>query len=215
MNSTASDSFSRRFRVTVRRLLATVLLSASALFGPAADAAPEGAAPQRDVHALFDAAERQGTTGLARKSRTVDARAAADAEVVVTVIAGEGEETRSPPAGPGDMVVRNRCPATGNEEILVSAEKFAERYDGPTGDAADEAAADAEGWQPYRPRGVEMAYFIVPEDIGSFRFVAPWGEEMVANPGDTLVRDPRDPADTYRIAAAAFACTYEILVPAR
>jgi hypothetical protein len=34
---------------------------------------------------------------------------------------------------------------------------------------------------------------------------------MVARPGDAIVRDPQGPADTYRIAAAAFACTYEIL----
>jgi hypothetical protein len=27
------------------------------------------------------------------------------------------------------------------------------------------------------------------------------------------VRNPTDPADTYRIAAAAFACTYEIIRP--
>ena len=49
---------------------------------------------------------------------------------------------------------------------------------------------------------------------GSFTFTAPWGEPMVARPGDAIVRSPQDPADTYRIAAAAFACTYEILRPA-
>ena len=60
-------------------------------------------------------------SGVARKTMPVDVRPAQPGEVVVTVIAGEGEETRSPPAQPGDMVVRNRCPATGNEEILVTA----------------------------------------------------------------------------------------------
>jgi hypothetical protein len=197
-------SIARRFPEIALTLVTTVVFSALASTTLAADAPPV-----RDVHALFDAAERQGDVGRARKSRLVDARAAAEGEIIVTLIAGEGEETRSPPASPGDMVVRNRCPETGNEEILVSAAKFAERYDGPTG------PADADGWQPYRPRGVEMAYFIVPEDLGGFRFVAPWGEEMVALPADAIVRDLRDPADTYRIAAAAFGCTYEILVPAR
>ncbi len=182
---------------------AAVLVSATVLAGTTANAAPD-----RDVHALFDAAERNGEVGRARKGRTVDVRAATEGEVVVTVIAGEGEETRSPPASSGDMVVRNRCPQTGNEEILVSAGKFAERYEGPTG------PADSAGWTPYRPRGIEMAYFIVPKDFGSFRFMAPWGEEMAANPGDAIVRDLKDTADTYRIAAAAFDCTYEILVPA-
>jgi hypothetical protein len=172
--------------------------------------APAGAqpAPQVDVHALFDQAEREARVGLARKTMPVDARAAEPGEVVVTVIAGEGEETRSPPAMPGDMVVRNRCAATGNEEILVEAAKFAERYEGPTG------PADAAGWRPYRPRGNAMRYLVVREADGAFTFTAPWGEPMLARPGDAIVRSAQDRADTYRIAAAAFACTYEILEPA-
>jgi hypothetical protein len=172
--------------------------------------APAGAqpAPQADVHALFDQAEREDRVGLARKTMAVDARPAQSGEVVVTLIEGEGEETRSPPAKPGDMVVRNRCPATGNEEILVAAATFAERYEGPTG------PVDASGWRPYRPRGAPMRYLIVDEADGAFTFTAPWGEPMVARPGDAIVRTPQDPADTYRIAAAAFACTYEIVQPA-
>jgi len=170
-------------------------------------AGPASAAPV-DVHAMFAEAERQGRTGLARKTKLVDARAAEPGEVVVTVITGEGKETQSPPAQAGDMVVRNRCPETGNEEILIAAAKFAQRYDGPSG------PADAGGWLPYRPRGIEMAYFVVPERDGAFTFTAPWGEPMIARPGDAIVRNPQDTADTYRIAAAAFACTYEILQPA-
>jgi hypothetical protein len=172
--------------------------------------APAGAqpAPQVDVHALFDQAEREARVGVARKTMPVDVRAASPGEVVVTVIAGEGEETQSPPAQPGDMVVRNRCPATGNEEILVEAAKFSQRYEGPVG------PADAAGWQPYRPRGVPMRYLVVRDADGAFTFTAPWGEPMLARPGDAIVRDPQDRADTYRIAAAAFACTYEILQPA-
>ncbi|WP_200901957.1 hypothetical protein [Microvirga vignae] len=131
----------------------------------------------------------------------------------MTIIAAEGErretETQSPPAQEGDMVVRNRCPETGNEEILVTAAKFQERYEGPTG------PADANGYRAYRPRGVEMQYFIVRDVDGSFTFEAPWGEPMIARPGDAIVRNPNDPKDTYRIAAAAFACTYEIVRPAQ
>jgi hypothetical protein len=166
-------------------------------------------AAQTDVGAMFDQAERDARIGLARKTRAVDVRPAEPGEVVVTVIAGEGKETESPPAQAGDMVVRNRCEATGNEEILVTGAKFAERYQGPIG------TADSAGWQPYRPRGVEMRYLVVRDADGTFTFTAPWGEPMVARPGDAIVRSPEDPADTYRIAAAAFACTYEILQPAR
>lgn len=179
-----------------------IVLVAAVMAGPAALSA------QTDVHAMFAAAEHEGRTGLARKTKPVDARAAEPGEVVVTIIADEGKETQSPPAASGDMVVRNRCPETGNEEYLVAAAKFAERYDGPSG------PADADGWQPYRPRGVEMAYFVVREHDGIFTFTAPWGEPMTARPGDAIVRNPKDTADTYRIAAVAFSCTYEILQPA-
>jgi hypothetical protein len=59
-----------------------------------------------------------------------------------------------------------------------------------------------------------MRFFVVRDADGAFPFIAPWGEPMVARPGDAIVRNPEDTADTYRIAAAAFACTYEITRPA-
>jgi hypothetical protein len=156
-----------------------------------------------DVLAYFDGVAAVEGVGSARKAKPVDARPAVPGEIVVTVIRGEGKETESPPAAAGDMVVRNRCPETGNEEILVTAAKFAERYDGPIGE-------DTGGWRPYRPRGVDMRFVIVRPSDGAFSFIAPWGEAMVARPGDAIVQDPRNPSDTYRIARAAFACTYEV-----
>jgi hypothetical protein len=162
-----------------------------------------------DVEALFARAEQDGRVGVARKSKPVDARPATPGEVVVTIIAGEGKETQSKPAAAGDWVVRNRCESSGHEQYLVSAGKFAERYEGPLG------PPDGEGWAPYRPRGVDMLYAFVRDQDGSFRFTAPWGEAMVARPGDALVRDPNDPKDLYRVQAAAFACTYEIVKPPR
>ena len=160
-----------------------------------------------DVHALFDAAEAAGRVGLARKTRPVDVRPAVAGEVIETWIAGV-LETRSRPAAAGDMVVRNRCPQTGNEQFLVSAAKFGERYEGPIGPPGPD------GWRPYRPIGRDMRYFRVDESQGSFSFVAPWGEPMIAEPGDVIVRNPADPTDVYRIAAAAFECTYEVTRPA-
>jgi hypothetical protein len=162
-----------------------------------------------DIAGLFAKAEHEARVGVARKTKFVDARPARTGEIILTIIAGEGKETQSPPARDGDMVVRNRCPETGNEEILVTAAKFAERYAGPTG------PADAEGWRPYRPRGIDMQYFITRDADGTFTFEAPWGEPMIARPGDAIVRNPNDVKDTYRIAATAFACTYEIVRPAR
>jgi hypothetical protein len=59
-----------------------------------------------------------------------------------------------------------------------------------------------------------MLYVVVRPEDGKFSFTAPWGEPMVARPGDAWVRNPADPKDTYRVAATAFKCTYEILEPA-
>jgi hypothetical protein len=155
-----------------------------------------------DIYAFFQKARSLGGEGLARKTKTVDAREAKPGEIVVTILQGEGKETQSPPAKAGDMVVRNRCPASGNEEFLVPASKFASRYEGPTG------ATGEDGWRPYRPRSADMRFVVVTEQDGEFTFTAPWGETMVARPGDAIVQDARDPKDTYRVQKDAFTCTY-------
>lgn len=189
-----------------RKMTLTVCpIVAAAFLAGVLPSRPSVADPHVDLSALFAAAERDGRVGVARKTKTVDVRRAKPGEIVVTVIKGEGKETQSPPAAPGDVVVRNRCPETGNEEILIKSAAFAQRYEGPAG------PRDKDGWAPYRPRGVEMRYFIVRPEDGSFTFTAPWGEAMVARPRDAIVGSLTDPKDMYRIAAAAFRCTYEIV----
>jgi hypothetical protein len=156
------------------------------------------------MRALVERAEEQGEIRKAQKTKPVDARPATPGEVIVTVIAGEGEETRSRPAEEGDWVVRNRCPETGNEEYLVAGAKFKERYEA-TGPAR------SDGWQEHRPLGKVVRFFVLPSEQGAFTFEAPWGEHMVARPGDSIVQDPKDPDDIYRVSAASFACTYETI----
>ncbi len=160
-----------------------------------------------DVVALMARASTAGRVGAARKTRPVDARPARPGEVVVTLIRGEGVETRSRPAREGDWVVRNRCEETGNEEYLVSAATFAERYrcSPPTGDAA--------GWRECHPRGKTVRFLILEPEEAPFRFRAPWGEEMVARAGDALVQDPDREDDVYRVAKASFTCTYQVTTP--
>ena len=158
-----------------------------------------------DVTAYFQRTYDTRGAGLARKTKPVDARPAQPGEVIVTMIKGEGKETQSPPAKPDDMVVRNRCPETGNEEFLVTAGSFSRRYEGPIGSGA------GDGWLPYRPVGIQMRFAVVAEQDGEFAFLAPWGERMVARPGDAIVQDPDNIKDTYRVAKAAFACTYEVI----
>jgi hypothetical protein len=157
-----------------------------------------------DIIAYFESARAEGRDGIARKTKAVDVRPSKPGEVIVTTIKGEGKETQSAPAKPGDMVVRNRCPETGNEEILVAAGNFAKRYEGPIG------GAGVDGWVPYRPQGVPMRFIVVREIDGAFTFTAPWGEKMMARPGDVIVQDVGNAKDTYRIQKTAFACTYEV-----
>jgi hypothetical protein len=194
---TTSDYLS----LTVRRF-AKVLVLGVAISCPSRSPHAQDAV---DIVAYFQRAHNARGTGLAHKTRTVDVRPAEPGEVVVTMIKGEGKETQSQPARSGDMVVRNRCPETGNEQILVSAESFSRRYEGPIG------SRTADGWLPYRPRGIQIRFVEVAEQDGEFAFVAPWGEKMIARPGDLIVQDLNNSKDTYRIAKAAFACTYEIL----
>ena len=158
-----------------------------------------------DAVAVFKQAAGEGKTGIARKTKPVDARAASAGEIIVTVIKNEGVETKSKPAEANDFVVRNRCPETGNEEYLVKAEKFPARY----ADAGKPAGED--GWKEYVPKGKDMNFYILPADVKAFEFQAPWGETMIAKPGDALVQTPGDEKDTYRVAAASFACTYDIV----
>jgi hypothetical protein len=164
-----------------------------------------GASAQEfDIKDFVAKASEAGRTGMAQKTKMVDAKPARPGEVVVTIIRSEGVETRSKPAEAGDMVVRNRCPETGHEQYLVKAATFSKRYSQP------QAEADASGWSPYKPLGTPMRFVILSTSEGPFSFKAPWGEAMVAKPGDAIVQDPSNPADTYRIAAASFACTYDV-----
>jgi hypothetical protein len=129
------------------------------LFGPGTMAAE---LPQRDGHALFDAAEAADRVGLAQKTKPVDARPARPGEIIITKIADEGEETRSKPAEQRDWVVRNRCSTSGNEEYLVKAKTFAERYEGPL------VHSDGRDWQAFRPRGPEMRFFVISDREGAY-----------------------------------------------
>jgi hypothetical protein len=157
-----------------------------------------------EVRALLARAKADGRMKTARKTRAVDARPAKPGEIVVSIIKGEGKETHSRPAKAGDWVVRNRCPETGDEEYLVSAKTFPTKY------KRTAAPATSDGWQEFEPVGKEVRFVILGSDAGAFRFKAPWGEWMVARPGDALVQDSDDEKDIYRVAKASFECTYEV-----
>src|SRR5262249_33204596 len=158
-----------------------------------------------EIAALLARAKADGRMKTARKTRLVDARPAKAGEIVVSIIKGEGKETHSRPAVAGDMVVRNPCPETGNEEDLVGAKTFPTKYKGT------QSPATSDGWQEVQPLRKDMRFVVLGPDAGAFRFKAPWGEWMVARPGDALVQDPENEKDVYRVAKASFECTYEVV----
>ena len=86
----------------------------------------------------------------------------------------------------------------------MSADKFIEKYD-RTG-----TAPGRDGWQEFQPVGKDVRALVLTPEDGSFSFTAPWGEPMVAHPGDAIVQDLEDEKDVYRVAKAAFGCTYEV-----
>ena len=181
----------------------TSLLAAVLLASQEGAMTPLPAKSADEVVALMARARAKGLVKMARKSRPVDARPARPGEIVVTVVKGE-TETRSRPAAAGDWVVRNRCPETGHEQYLVSRKTFAERY-------RKFGEPGPDGWQAFHPLGRKVRFLILTPEDGSFTFKAPWGESMIAHPGDALVQDPGNEKDTYRVEKASFACTYEVL----
>ena len=156
-----------------------------------------------DVIAYFESARAEGRDGIARKTRAVDVRPSKP-EVIVTTIKGEGKETQSAPAKPGDMVVRNRCPETGNEEILVAAGNFAKRYEGQS-----EAPGLTVGC-PIVRKACQCALSSYARSMARSHSLHAMGEKMMARPGDVIVQDVGNAKDTYRIQKTAFACTYEV-----
>jgi hypothetical protein len=159
-----------------------------------------------EVVAMMARGSAESRVGTAQKTRPVDGRPAKPGEIVVTTIAGEGKETQSKPAKAGDWVLRNRCPETGNEEYLVTADKLAERY-------APAGSAQPDGWQAFTPRGKALRFLVLSASEAPFEFIAPWGEKMVAKPGDAMVQDPSNERDVYRVAKSSFQCTYEVTTP--
>ncbi len=192
--------------MTMRTLAKTLLLTS--LLVPVAAYAVEDF-PALDQGALMDVARKNDLVGTALKNKEVDARPALPGEIVITFIKGQGVENRSKPAEEGDWVVRNRCDETGNEEVLVKAKYFPQKY----GKAI--SSSDASGYSAFKPKSSEMNYFIVPDEWGAFNFKAPWGDTVVALPGDAIVQVDADESDVYRVPGPAFECSYEVVVPAR
>jgi hypothetical protein len=141
----------------------------------------------------FAEALRANNVRTYRKKQTVAIRPAVADEVVETVIDGERETVNI--AKSGDYVVRG---AQG-EQYIIDSQTRAERYGAPVG------TPQPDGYREYEARGSVHAFRY---DGEPFKFVAPWGEDMIVNPGDYIGTPQIGSDHFYRIEKNAFAESY-------
>lgn len=117
---------------------------------------------------------------------TKKARIAKEEQEIVTIINGDVETTNT--AHAGDFIVTG----SSGEEYVITKDKFNKLY--------EEVSEGLYQTKPDEIRAVETSEHI--------SFEAPWGGEMVANPGDFIVY--RSETDAYRIERQTFLDTYII-----
>lgn len=150
----------------------------------------------REVAPMFDRADTY------EKFKKIVARKAVPGEVIITVTS-DGKETQNT-AIEGDYVVQNQTEA--KEQYIVSAESFNKKY-------VLFLEVDS-GMNTYNPIGKIQAIELTSEKLDylslpdEFKFIAAWGEGMVAKKGDFLCR-PIDGNEVYRIARKEFFETYK------
>jgi hypothetical protein len=146
-----------------------------------------------EVAAKFAEASRAGKVRRYKKFGQTDIRPAVPGEEVVTMVDGVRETANK--AGPGDYVARG----VKGECWIISAKNVASRYGAPF------TEADAEGYRSYPAKGEFHAFRY---EGAPFKFIAPWKEEMIANPGDYIGTNVMGSGEFYRIEKNAFAATY-------
>ena len=115
------------------------------------------------------------------------ARVATKEEIVETVLDGVVETTNV--ANEGDYIISGLA----GERYIVRAEKFNKLYE----------STDSKGGYKTKPDSIKAVE--VKEEIS---FIAPWGSEMIALPGDFIAF--RSNSDAYRIEKDEFEKTYEL-----
>jgi len=146
-----------------------------------------------DVAAKFEEALRAGKVRHYAKKGQVEIRPAVAGEVVETVIDGVRETVNT--AAAGDYVARGDR----GECYILKPEILAKRYGAPL------TQPDQDGYRRYPAKG-DFYGFCYEGD--PFKFVAPWKEDMIANPGDYIGTGALGSKEYYRIEKTAFAATY-------
>jgi hypothetical protein len=146
-----------------------------------------------DIAAKFDEALRADRVRLYTKVGEFDIRPAVSGEQVESVIDGEHETVNT--AHPGDFVVHG----VKGEQYIITADTLRARYGEPL------TAPDPAGYRRYPVKGKLYAFRYNGEPI---KFVAPWGEEMIANPGDYIGTHAIGSNQYWRVEKTIFAATY-------
>jgi hypothetical protein len=146
-----------------------------------------------DIAAKFAEAVRAGKVRHYEKKGQVDIRPAVAGEKVETVIDGEHETVNT--AAPGDYVARGLK----GEHYIIKADVLVKRYGAPL------TPPDPEGYRCYPAKGDFFGFRYEGEP---FKFVAPWKEHMIANPGDYIGTNAMDSKEYYRVEKTMFAATY-------
>lgn len=157
------------------------------------------------VHAqeIFDLFEKS-TRSKFKKRGTFLYRTATVGETVLTLCTGR-LETFSIINESTDVVLKNFEIGSWAEEYVISRKKFEERYDRVEGQHVISGVV----WLRCVAKGQVEAFQYQGETI---TFMAPWGEQMLCNPGDYMAR-PLGGAvnDIYRIEQETFLKTYSPL----
>jgi len=146
-----------------------------------------------DVAAKFAEALRAGKVRRYQKKGQVEIRPAVPGEKIETVIDGEYETANI--AAAGDYVARGNK----GELYILKPETLAERYGEPL------TGPDREGYRRYPAKGEFYGFRYEGEP---FKFIAPWKEYMIANPGDYIGTAVLNSKEYYRIEKNALAATY-------
>ena len=167
--------------------------------------APAGIPSQQEVLAQWRDTLMAGTKYA--KFAPMHAFQCREGGTLETVVNGKVETTNTYAAG--DYILLG----TEGERFVLGADKFHERYDAANAQAPEDQALAQQGYKTYRPTGQAWAQQLdeqgIAANVPAGKFMAPWGSEMIIEPGDWLVTTAPVANEVYRIEQNAFRSTYK------
>ena len=155
-----------------------------------------------EVASLFQDAITAGHVQRFKKVGRVICRPVVPGETIITIVAGKVETLKK--ATDDSYIIKNIEPGAAAEQYIISGDSFRKRYELK----GEVHAIDGQRWEVALPTGECEGFVYEGETI---TFMAPWGEKMLCENGDQIVRRPDKHDDIYRIEKGEFARTYEFI----